>query len=110
MSIDPSAGIRSSLASSTLAQTLGPEVTRSQQALNTQQRRDQSDTKATKAAGVGEADGEDHRTADRDADGRRLWKKSSSAENHTEDVPQKPEQQNARNFRGACGNIIDLSG
>ena len=33
--------------------------------------------KAEAAAGVGEPDGEDHETAERDADGRRPWEESA---------------------------------
>ncbi len=38
-----------------------------------QRRRVYHERKAEAAAGVGQPDGEDHETADRDADGRRPW-------------------------------------
>ena len=73
MSVGPLGGIASSAAGSPLAQTKGSDVERAQQDTSNQQRQVQNDQKAEAASGIGEADGEDHETAERDADGRRLW-------------------------------------
>ena len=44
------------------------------------------------AAGIGETDGEDHETSERDADGRRLWEDTSqdgepSPDDFDDDIP-----------------------
>jgi hypothetical protein len=72
MSIGP-LGFVSSVAGSPLAQTKGSEVERAQHETAGVERQQEGSRKAERAAGVGAADGEDHQTADRDADGRRLW-------------------------------------
>ena len=73
MSVGPMGGVAGSVAGSPLAQTKGSEPERAQQEAVAQQRRAESDQKADSAAGIGETDGEDHETAERDADGRRPW-------------------------------------
>ena len=80
MSIGPTGGIAGSAAGSPLAQTSGSEVQRAEQDAAGQKRRIQMDQKAENAAGIGETDGEDHETEERDADGRRLWEESAKAE------------------------------
>ena len=61
------------MAGTFLAQTRGSDIDRTQQESNSQDLRAESDLKAEAAAGVGQTDGEEHQTAKRDADGRRLW-------------------------------------
>ena len=73
MSVGPLGGWAGSVAGTPLAQTKGSEVERTQQDLRNQQRRVQNNVRAENAAGIGEADGEDHHPAERDADGRRSW-------------------------------------
>ena len=73
MSIGPLSGIAGSVAGTSLAQTRGSEIDRAQQESAARELRARSEQKAETAAGVGQADGDNHQTAERDADGRRLW-------------------------------------
>jgi hypothetical protein len=110
MSVGPLGGIAGSAAGSPLSQTKGSEVERARQDANSQQRRVESDQKAESAAGVGETDGENHETEERDADGRRAWelpaedKSGESTDEHgqTKSPPKDP--------TGNSGNLLDLSG
>lgn len=77
MSIGPFGGLAASAAGAPIAQSKGSEVDHVQQGSSAQQRKIQTDQKAEIAAGIGQADGEDHQTGQRDADGRRLWEKTS---------------------------------
>jgi len=109
MSIGSLGGLAASAAGSPLAQTKGSEVERAQQDLGSQQRQVDSQTKAESAAGIGETDGEDHQTAERDADGRRLWErppdhKSDDAEAGPADPPR------SKDVTGQTGTQLDLSG
>ena len=112
MSIGPSGGVAGSVAGSPLAQTKGAESERAQQDAGSQQRRIESDQKADSAAGIGETDGEDHETADRDADGRRLWEpppEDGDAE-QTEEQSDPSGQRQSKDASGQSGNLLDLSG
>ena len=80
MSVGPMGGLAASAAGSHLAQSKGSDVDRTQQDSAAQQRRVQTDQKAEMAAGIGEADGEDHATGERDADGRRLWEQTAGGD------------------------------
>ena len=56
-----------------LAQAKGSEVERAHGEVGAQGRKVYHERKAEAAAGIGEPDGNDHETSDRDADGRRPW-------------------------------------
>jgi hypothetical protein len=109
MSIGPLSGIAGSVAGTSLAQTRGSEIDRAQQDSAARELRAHSAQKAEMAAGVGQADGDNHQTAERDADGRRLW-----------EFPQRPGEQDAdsdespppsgRDPNSQTGGILDLSG
>ena len=60
-------------AGSPYAQRHGPDADRNIQETKDQRRRVQTDEKAELASGVGQTDGEDQFTSERDADGRRPW-------------------------------------
>lgn len=112
MSTGPLGGVPASAAGSPLAQTKGPDTEMAQQEQARAERRAQSNQRAENAAGVGEADGEDHQTAERDADGRRLWEENPAG-GHKET----PQQQGrpgdpprSRDASGQRGNLLDLSG
>ncbi len=115
MSLGPLGGIASSAAGSPLAQTKGSDVERAEQDAANSARRAQADQKAENAAGIGEADGEDHETAERDADGRRLWEGPPEAqaaeepdqadEDHASGAPAR-----SKDASGQRGNLLDLSG
>ena len=111
MSVGPLGGIAGSVAGSPLAQSKGSDVERAQQDAANQARRTAADKKAENAAGIGEADGEDHETADRDADGRRLWEAQPEAA--SDDAPAqegRSERAPAKDASGQRGNLLDLSG
>ncbi len=121
MSVGPLGGIAASAAGSSLAQSKGSDVDRAQQDTQAQQRRVHMDKKAESAAGIGEADGQDHEAADRDADGRRLWEsmegdektaeesgEESAEESGGEAAPIEPRQ--SKDATGDSGNLLDLSG
>ncbi len=108
-SVGPLGGINVSAAGTPLAQTRGSEVERTGQDLGAQQRNAVYEQKAQAAAGIGETDGEDHQTDERDADGRRLWelppdKQKNSGEDSSNRSPQ------CRDASGQSGNLLDLTG
>ena len=70
MSIGPASAIAASVAGTPLAQTRGTNLERTGQDLGVQQHAVQGEQKAEAASGVGQTDGEDHQTGERDADGR----------------------------------------
>jgi len=108
MSVGPLGGIAASAAGSPLAQAKGSDVERTQQDASSQQRRVQADQKAENAAGIGEADGEDHETAERDADGRRLSQPAAAEEPEGHDTHQP--NRGSKDSTGQSGNLLDLSG
>jgi hypothetical protein len=114
MSLGPLGGIAASAAGAPLAQTKGSDVERAEQDSAAQARRVQADLKAENAEGIGEADGEDHETAERDADGRRLWEgppqgQADQAE-QTEPDHAPGEGRCSRDPTGRSGNLLDLTG
>jgi hypothetical protein len=112
MSIGPLGALGASAAGSPLAQTKGSDVERAQDDTGAQKRREVSEKKAENASGIGEADGEDHEAADRDADGRRLWENSPES-SHADDAhggTAPSSQRQSKDTTGQSGNLIDLSG
>ena len=105
MSIGP-AGIAASAAGSPLAQTKGTEALRTQEEVGAQSRRVYHDEKAEAAAGVGEPDGEDHETAQRDGDGRRPWEDQPELEQN----PGSPSTRQSKDPSQQSGNLLDLTG
>jgi len=114
MSVGPlgAGGIAASAAGSPLAQTQGSEPERAAQDASAQQRRIRSDEKAEAAAGIGETNGEDHESEERDADGRRLWEEPAEAqtEEEQEESAQTPPERLSKDVSGESGNMLDLSG
>jgi len=108
MSIGPLGGIIGSAAGSPLAQTQGSEPERAQQDAAAGQRRTHSDKKAEAAAGIGETDGDDHETEDRDADGRRLWE--PTAHENVDTSEDAAASRPSKDATGESGNLLDLSG
>jgi len=109
MSIGPLSSIAGSVAGTSLAQTRGPDLDRAQQENTARELLVRSEEKAELAAGVGETDGEDHQTAERDADGRRLWefsrRKGEPDAGHDE-----PRRQPSQDPTGESGSMLDVSG
>jgi hypothetical protein len=101
------AGLAGSVAATSLAQTMGSEVDRAQQATGNQDRRVRNEQRAESAAGIGEADGDDHQTDQRDADGRRPWEMPERAAS-----PSEPSSgpRMSKDASHQSGNLIDLTG
>jgi hypothetical protein len=110
MSIGPTGGIAAGAAGAPLAQTSGSEVERAQQDAAGQKRQIQMDQKAENAAGIGETNGEDHETEERDADGRRLWEQSAETEQTPESPQADADARQSKDASGQRGNLLDLSG
>jgi hypothetical protein len=109
MSIGPSSPIAGSAAGTFLAQIRGSDVDRAQQESNSQALRAQSQEKAELAAGVGQTDGEEHRTADRDADGRQVWQLRPQ-ESDPESDNETPHVRPGADPTGQSGGMLDLCG
>jgi len=109
MSIGPLSSIVGSVAGTSLAQTRGSEIDRAQQDNTASELHALSEEKAELAAGVGQTDGDNHQTAERDADGRRLWEFSRrKAEPDASD--DEPHRQRSQDPTGESGSMLDLSG
>jgi hypothetical protein len=109
MSIGSLPAVVASAAGTPLAQAKGSEVERANNEVSAQQRQTYNAMKAESAAGIGETDGEDHETAERDADGRRMWEnilKSKKAQ--LEEGETAPPI--SRDASGQSGSLLDLSG
>lgn len=107
MSIGPLGGIAASAAGTALAQTKSADVERAELDTLNQQRQAQSDFRAEAAAGIGQADGEDHEASERDADGRRLWEAAAAGKRSSEPPAPRPP---VKDVTGEAGNQLDLSG
>jgi hypothetical protein len=101
MSIGPA-----SAAGAPLAQTSGPTVERAEQQRAAQSRQAYHERKAAAAADVGEPDGDDHETADRDADGRCPYDQPPEAEK----VPPLRKPRPSKDPSQQRGNLLDLTG
>jgi hypothetical protein len=105
MSIGP-IPITASTAGTPLAQSKGSAVERSKEEIDSQQRQTYYEEEAAAAAGVGQPDGENHETAQRDGDGRRPW------EDQPDPPPRNPQQKNrqSKDPSHQSGNLLDLTG
>ncbi len=112
MSLGPLGGIPASAAGSPLAQGKGAQIERTQQDEGDQRRRVEADQKAEKASGIGEADGEDHETAERDAHGRRPWGESPPREaaDRSQEDRQASKDRPGKDSTGPTGNLQGLNG
>ncbi len=110
MSVGPMSGIAVAGLGTPLAQAKGTDVERAGQDLDVQQHTVRGDQKADSAAGVGETDGEDHQTDDRDADGRLPWRIPASAKKAPAADAAPPPPPSPKDASGQSGNLLDLSG
>ena len=109
MSVGPLPAVAANAAGAPLAQTKGSELERTQQAVAQSERRASNDLRAEMAAGIGEADGEDHETAERDANGRRLWEiPAANKPPAPEETPETARQ--SKDASGQRGTLLDLTG
>ena len=104
MNIGPT-GIAAGVAGSPLAQTTGAEADRIAHSLDVQRRRIHNDRKAEAAAGVAEPDGENHESADRDADGRLPPDQTPQWLGDEANAPRQ-----GRDHHRERGNLLDLIG
>jgi hypothetical protein len=105
MSIGP-LGIAASAAGSPLTQIKGAEVERAQGEVGAERRQGYYDESATAASGVGEPDGDDHETAERDGDGRREWEDQPEGEGHAG----APGLRQSKDPTQQSGNMLDVTG
>jgi len=90
------------------------DADRVKESVDVQARKLESQTMAEDAAGIGRADGENHETHERDADGRRLYEeppqppKAEETETTTDAQPIPMPQ--AIDPTGLCGGQLDLTG
>jgi hypothetical protein len=109
MSVGP-LGLFGSIAATPAAQR-GADTERVQHDTTRQQGEIKNDRLAESAAGIGETDGDEHDTNERDADGRRPWEigpnaKKDSAVTAAEPVPLRQ----SKDLTGTTGAQLDLTG
>src|SRR4051812_25892960 len=95
-----------------LSQAKGSDSDRIEQETSAAQNKFHSELKAEEAAGIGQTDGEDHETEDRDADGRRLWEVApkKADEVAADENSANSEEHHVRDPHGELGNSLDLTG
>jgi len=108
MSIGPMAGLAAGAAATPLAQTTGSELDRAEQSTANQQRRVRNEERAEQAAGIGQPDGDDHETAERDADGRQPWAIPEAPGPIASD--QAAATRLSKDASRQSGNLLDLTG
>jgi hypothetical protein len=112
MSVGPM-GFFGSIAATPLSQSRGSDVDRAGQESAGQAAQAANETKAEDAAGIGAADGEEHGTAERDADGRRIWEKPAGKKRAAApaiDVAEVLPTPLSKDASGESGNQLDLTG
>lgn len=108
MSVGPLSGLNAGAAGTPLAQTKGSEADRAEHETGNQQRKVRNEVRAENASGIGQADGEDHETAERDADGRRLWEENPGGQKPK--GPSGEDSPKSKDASGTSGTLLDLSG
>lgn len=107
-----SLGIVGGLASTTAPQRAA-ETERAERQTVDQARTTETAERAENAAGIGQTE-EDSQTSERDADGRRLWEKSTrpkkSDNTAAASAPTDPATHLSKDPTGSCGNQLDLLG
>jgi hypothetical protein len=105
MSIDFS-GVPTSVAGMPLVQRKGAEADRTVADVRAQERLESAQEKAEAAAGVGPADGEDHRAEGNADDGSLPWEETPQEERS----PLPPDGPSSKDPLGKKGKLLDLSG
>jgi hypothetical protein len=107
-----SIGIVGGAAGAPLAQSKSTDVEKNREAVANQQRAARADAQAAAAAGIGETDGENHQTNDRDADGRLPYgyQFATKPEEPPADEPAAAEKPPAIDPAGESGTRLDLTG
>lgn len=95
---------------SPLAQSSGSDVERAQHDASAEKRVSSAAAKADNAAGIAETDGQDHETADRDADGRRAWEIGADRRKVQEQAEVETPPASSKDATGESGKQLDLTG
>lgn len=109
MSMGPLGSVGAGAAGSPLAQVRAGDAERTKETTDRDRLRS-ADLKAEQSAGVGETDGEDHVTSERDADGRRPWEESPSVKDGAGEDDAPPRTAWPPDPAGQAGTLLDLSG
>jgi hypothetical protein len=112
MSVGSLGGIIGSSAGAPRSQTAGSETERLQKDSQSHGRQVDAGQKAERAAGIGHTE-QDQESAERDADGRRLWeapaeRDKAKAEKQAE--PAMPTARQSKDATGQTGTQLDLTG
>lgn len=112
MNFGISSGLPASIAGIPIAQSGSGEIDRTRSETAAQRRAAATDAKAEQAAGIGETDGDNHETEERDADGRRPWEfgpagRVSPLEEAGDDHLT---TRQSRDLSGNSGGQLDLTG
>jgi hypothetical protein len=110
MSVGPTASIAYSVAGGSLAQTTGPDAIRARQDAVVQQRSLEATQQTEDASGIGQTDGEDNQTNERDADGRTPWMLGRKGPAVPQDEVAEDAAQGAAASDAGDGGHIDLVG
>jgi hypothetical protein len=106
MSVGPNPGIvTASLAGAPLAEKNSGAAEKTTQEVATRQRKVESVERAEKAEGIGETDGSEHQSEERDADGRRPWERMGKPAQKDQE-----KKEHVKDPSGQSGNLLDLSG
>jgi len=110
MNVGAMSGVVGSAAGAPLSQTAGSETERAKKGSSDSQRQVENDTKAEKAAGIGQTES-DEGPAERDADGRKLWEGDMPAGKEKEQSTIEPEPpRQMKDPTGQSGSSLDLTG
>jgi hypothetical protein len=109
MSIGPMNPIAASVIGSTYGMNRASDIERTQQDSTSQEVRLESAEKAETASDVGETDGRDSQTSERDGDGRRPWEFRRGRAKGTADAPP-ADPHLPKDPTGLSGNALDLTG
>ncbi len=107
MNVAATTGALGSAAGAPLSQTAGAETERTQKESAAGERLVDAQNKSERASGIGETQ-EDQQTAERDADGRRLWE--GPAKKKAADPEEPTVDRRAKDPTGMSGNELDLTG
>lgn len=110
MNVGVATGLPASFAGIPVAQTGGAEIDRTRTEAAALRRAEAADAQAEKAAGIGETDGEDHQTDDRDADGRRPWEFGPAPTAVSQNALEAEEPRQSKDLSGEAGGQLDLTG
>ena len=104
-------GFFGSIAAAPAAQR-GADTERVQHDATRQQGEIKNNLLAESAAGIGETDGDEHGTNERDADGRRPWEITPQSDKNNADITatHQPPLRQSKDLTGASGAQLDLTG